>query len=251
MTGRDREQEVVEAFVTLTTELTRGRDVVDLLSHLARCCASLLDVASVGLLLSDGAGDLHVLAASTEATRQLEVFQLQRADGPCLDAYHAGEPVLEPDLATAHHRWPVFVPAALELGFRSAHVVPLRLGEQVLGAMGLFGARPGSPGARDLALARALADVASVALVHDRDVRDRGRVVEQLERALDSRIVIEQAKGVLAQHHGTDVEQAFTALRHWARDHGLRLSDVARDVVSRELSAQLVVEHGARRARVR
>ena len=244
-----REAEVSRSFVALTSSLANGYDVVDLLDELTTDCARLLDVASAGLLLADGRGVLHVMAASSEQTRQLEVFQLQRADGPCLDCYRGGAPVAVPDLDAETGRWPRFVPAARSAGFRSVHALPMRLRDNVLGALGLFGTSVGPLNDEDLALGQALADVASVALVQDKAAADRTVINEQLQMALTSRVVLEQAKGIIAQLSGLDMTQAFAVLRGYARDKGLRLTDVAKAVVGRSLPAEKLVEHtGSRRA---
>jgi len=235
-----RESEIVDAFLTLSTRLADGYDIVDLLAYLSVECARLLDVASTGLLLADERGVLHVVAASSERTRQLEVFQLQREQGPCLDCFRTGEAVAVADLRADADRWPVFVPAALSAGFASVHALPMRLRDQVLGTLGLFGARTGSLGDDDLALGQALADVASVAIVQENAAADRETVNQQLEHALRSRVVIEQAKGVLAQLGGLDMADAFTELRGYARDHGLKLTDVAAGVVDGSLSSAVI-----------
>ncbi len=233
-----REGQVIEAFVSLSRTLVTGYDVVDLLDGLTGDCARLLDVASAGLLLADGRGVLHVLAASSQRTRDLEVFQLQRGDGPCLDCYSGGEPVSSADLERETGRWPQFVPAARAAGFASAHALPLRLGDITSGALGLFGTSVGALNAEDLALGQALADVASVALVQDKAAADRSSVAEQLQSVLVARVALEQAKGVLAQKGGLDTAQALTVLRRYAGEHHQRLSDVARAVVTRTLPAQ-------------
>lgn len=238
-----REREVSRAFVELASSLANGYDVVELLSGLTADCAQLLDVASAGLLLADGRGVLHVMAASSERTRQLEVFQVQRADGPCRDCYLAGEPVSAPDLREEADRWPHFVPAALEAGFVSVHALPMRLRDRVLGALGLFGTTVGSLGPDDLSLGQALADVASVALVQEKVASDQQSVNEQLQTALTSRIVLEQAKGVLAQQGSLQMEEAFAVLRRYARNNNLRLTAVAEAVVARRLPAQRLLEH--------
>ncbi|WP_209306343.1 GAF and ANTAR domain-containing protein [Blastococcus sp. CT_GayMR19] len=237
-----RERDVTRAFVDLASSLVNGYDVVDLLSNLTADCALLLDVASAGLLLADGRGVLHVMAASSERTRQLELFQVQRSDGPCRDCYLDGAPVSAPDLREEIDRWPLFTPAALEAGFVSVHAVPMRLRDTVLGALGLFGTSAGPLDPDDLSLGQALADVASVALVQDKATTDQRSVNEQLQTALTSRIVLEQAKGVLAQQGLLPMEDAFAALRRYARDHNLRLTAVAEAVVARRLSAGLVLE---------
>ena len=241
-----RQAEINRSFVSLASSLVNGYDVVDLLSRLTEDCARLLDVASAGLLLADQRGVLHVLAASTERTRLLEVYQLQRAEGPCRDCFLTGEPVAADDLSQYEQRWPSFVPAARELGFASVHALPLRLRNNRLGALGLFGAQVGALAPDDLALGQALADVACVALVQDRAASDSTTVNAQLQTALNSRVVLEQAKGVLAQLGDLDMPEAFTALRGYARDNNLRLTDTARAVVDRTLPAQVVLDHAVR-----
>lgn len=244
MSNSEREPEVVAAFVSLATRLADGFDIVDLLSGLTSDCARLLDVASAGLLLADTSGALHLLAASSEATRELELFQLQRDEGPCLDCFHSGEPVSVPNLSQ-EARWPQFVGAARAAGFESVHALPMRLHQTVLGALNLFGTSPGELTGTDLALAQALADVASVALVQEKAAADKDLVVLHLNTALTSRIVIEQAKGLLSQMGDLDMEESFAALRHYARDHNVKLSNVAASVISRELPAQWLLDHAA------
>jgi hypothetical protein len=234
---------VSHAFVSLATRLAMGYDVVDLLTGLAADCARLLDVGAAGLLLADVRGVLHVLASSSEQTRQLEIFQLQRDEGPCLDCYRTGVPVAVPDLELEQGTWPVFVPAAQAAGFASVHALPLRLREEVLGTMGLFGTVPGPLGEQDLLLGQALADVASVALVQDRIAADQDLLNEQLQTALGSRLVLEQAKGALAQAGGLDMTQAFASLRGYARGHNLRLTDVAQAIVDRTLASSYLLEY--------
>jgi transcriptional regulator with GAF, ATPase, and Fis domain len=233
--------------VAMASTLANGYDVVDLLDELTGDCARLLDIASAGLLLADDRGVLHVLAASSDVTRQLEAFQVQREDGPCLECFRTGSLVAATDLSQAADRWPQFVPAAVAAGFRSVHAVPMRLRESVLGALGLFGTTTGSLNDEDLALGQAFADVASVALVQDRAAADNAAVRDQLQVALTSRIAIEQAKGILSQVGNLEMKQAFDALRGYARSRGLRLSDVAADVVSRTLPPVDVLAPAAKR----
>ena len=241
------EGQVTRAFVALSSSLANGADLVELLSDLTEYCAGLLDVASAGLLLADKRGTLHVLAASSERTRELEVFQVQRAEGPCLDSYRGGGPVSVPDLGAADDRWPLFAPHARQAGFRSVHALPMRLRELKLGTLGLFGTAVGELNADDLSLGQALADVASVALVQDRALSDREAINKQLQTALTSRVALEQAKGVLAQQGDLDMVAAFQVLRQYARDHNLRLSDVARALVERQLPGQQVLDHARTR----
>ncbi|HVE74159.1 MAG TPA: GAF and ANTAR domain-containing protein [Mycobacteriales bacterium] len=237
----DRELAVSAAFVRLATSLADGDDMVALLSALTTECAELLDIASAGLLLADRSGILHVMAASSERTRNLELFQLQRDQGPCLDCFHTGAAVSVPDLKGEVDRWPTFVAAALELGFASLHALPMRLRAHVFGALGLFGTTVGSLTEEDLRLAQALAHVASVALVVERAATDTTAINEQLQQALTTRVQIEQAKGLLAHHGELDMDDAFHTMRDYARAHELRLSELARLLVSRELPTQQVL----------
>lgn len=242
MTDR-REELIVQAFVEIADGLAHGFDAIDLLDVLAHRCVAILDVASAGLLLADEAGRLHVLAASSQAARELEVFQLQRDEGPCRDCFHAGTKVDVPNLDEQVDRWPQFVPHARAAGFQSVHAVPLRLRTRVLGAMGLFGTRIGALEEGDHALAQALADVASVALVQERLAADQEALNSQLQTALNSRIALEQAKGAVAYAGRVDAGEAFDRLRRYARDHNRRLTEVAADVAARRLSPFDVLEH--------
>ncbi len=238
---RTREQEVIGAFVALATSLANGDDVVELLTGLTADCARLLNVESAGLLLADTHGTLHLMATSSQATTALEVLQLQRDEGPCLDCYHAGAAVSSDDLRADIDRWPQFVPAALAGGFASAHAVPMQLRGTILGTLGLFGAHPGALSDDDRDLAQAMAHVASVSLVQDQAAADKDVIVGQLNVALTSRVVLEQAKGFLAQRGDVDLEEAFAVLRDYARGHNERLSDVAAAIVSRRLPPQDVL----------
>lgn len=247
----EREHSVTQAFVTLTDALVGSFDVVELLNDLTEVCARLLDVASAGLLLADHSGVLHVVAASSEATRSLELFQVQRDEGPCLECYRTGEAVSIANLSLEGERWPHFVPAAAQRGFASVHAVPMRLQDELLGALGLFGTIVGALNDDDLNLAQALAHVASVALVSGNATADRERLSQQLQTALNSRVFIEQAKGVLAEYSSVSMDEAFAMLRNYSRDHNLKLSDVAQATATRVLPLQEVVghHHAARRPR--
>jgi GAF domain-containing protein len=240
----DREQGITGAFVAIADSLVDPTiDPVDLLSTLTHDCARLLNVEAAGLLLSDANAVLHVIAASSEATRNLELFQLQRDEGPCLECYRSGAPVVVPDLRRVVGRWPHFATAAMTAGFLSVHALPMRLRERVLGTLGLFGANAGVLDEQDLKLAQALAHVASIVLIADQAATDQVTLNEQLQAALSSRVVIEQAKGLLAQLGDLDMDQAFSMLRKYARDHNLRLSMLSQAVVAREVSATDVLQY--------
>jgi GAF domain-containing protein len=231
---------VIEAFVSLADSLVGPFDVVELLKDLTDECAQLLDVASAGLLLADTAGVLHVVAASSEQTRSLELFQLQRDEGPCLECYRTGVAVSIADLNEHAQRWPQFVPAARMRGFVSVHAVPMRIQDRVLGALGLFGNAVGSLNGEDLRLGQALAHVASVALITGNASADQAHVNQQLQIALDSRVYIEQAKGVIAEYLNVNMDEAFELLRRYSRDHNVKLTDVSQALATRTLSLELV-----------
>jgi len=219
-----------EAFVELTDTMVADFDIIDFLHMLTGRSVELLEVSAAGLLLADPRGELRVVAASSEAARLLELFQLQSDQGPCLDCFRSGRPVAAADLG-ADGRWPRFAAAAGQAGFSAVQALPMRLRDQVIGALNLFRAAPGTFDPASVRVGQALADVATIGLLHERSMRRRDILNEQLQTALNSRVVIEQAKGKLAERLGIDVDQAFTLLRDQARDRNQRLSDVARAFV--------------------
>ena len=219
-----------ETFVELTDTMVAGFDVIDFLHVLTNRSVQLLDVSAAGLLLADPRGELRVVAASSEAARLLELFQLQNDQGPCLDCFRTGQPVAAADLAAAH-RWPRFAAAAQQAGFAAVQALPMRLRDQVIGALNLFRASPGALAPADVRVGQALADVATISLLHERGMRHSDVLNEQLQTALNSRVVIEQAKGKLAERLGVDMDQAFALLRDRARASNRRLSDLARGFV--------------------
>jgi GAF domain-containing protein len=216
-----------ETFVELTDTMVADFDVIDFLQLLTDRSAQLLDVSAAGLLLADQRGELRVVAASSEAARLLELLQLQLGQGPCLDCFRSGQAVTATDLST-DGRWPRFADAAAEAGLGAVQALPMRLREQVIGALNLFRAAPGDFDPANAAVGQALADVATIGLLHERNMRRRDTLNEQLQAALNSRVVIEQAKGKLAERLGLDMDEAFNVLRDHARARNLRLSDLAR-----------------------
>jgi GAF domain-containing protein len=236
-----REDRLAQTFVELADTLVEDFDVVDLLARLGERCVELFDAAAAGLLLADGQGALRLMAATSEAMEMVELFQIQNAEGPCLDCYQRGEPVEVEDLAGSAGRWPVFVPVATDAGFRSAHAFPLRLRGRVLGALNLFRTVPGRFAPPDVAAAQALADVATIAIIQHRAAHDAQALSEQLHLALNSRILIEQAKGVIAEQAGVGMDEAFARLRAYARRHRRLLGEVAQEVIDKRLPARSLV----------
>ena len=226
-----READVVRSLVEMADTLVDDYDVVDLLTGLADRCVDLLDVSAAGVMLVSPQGSLGLLASSSEAMRLLELFELQAQEGPCLDAFRTGEPVEQENLQAGAGRWPVFSAAAVRAGFASALALPLRLRDVTLGALNLLGTTRAPMGEADVVVARAFADLATVSILQHRASEEAQRLNEQLSAALTSRVVIEQAKGVISERAGLHLDEAFTRLRAYARNHNLRLTDVAQAAI--------------------
>jgi GAF domain-containing protein len=223
---------VTRTLVELADTLVDDFDVVDLLTLLTDRCRDAFGVSAAGLMLAAPmGGDLRVMASSSVTMRALELYEVQASEGPCLDCYRTGEPVVNEELASAMERWPYFAPVASEAGFRSVSAIPMRLRGTTIGALNLFQADSSGLSDADLSAVRAFADVATIAILQHRAVEDAHTVNAQLSHALNSRIVIEQAKGVLAERAKLDMEEAFGWLRHHARNHNLRLVDLAHDFI--------------------
>jgi transcriptional regulator with GAF, ATPase, and Fis domain len=227
-----REEQLIDAFVEAADTLVDDFDVIEFLHTVAGRCVQLLDVDAAGLMLADQHGQLHATAASTESARLLELFELQADTGPCMDAYRTGAQVVNVDLAANQERWPRLAEAARATGFVSVHALPLRLRATIIGALNLFCARPGVLSESDVRTGQALADVATIGILAQRGVQQAELLTNQLQNALNSRVIIEQAKGVLAERHQITVDAAFALLRTHARSHNLHLSDLARQVAS-------------------
>ena len=235
VTETPRETRVLDAVVCLVDSLLDDFDVVDLLTELTERCAQLLDIAAAGFLLADPLGQLRLLAATSEKARDLELFQLQADQGPCVDCYATGQPISVADLQAAAKRWPRFVPGALDAGFASVHAVPMRAAGIVLGALGLFGTRPGELNDADLLVGQTLAHIACVAILQEH-APTPSNVLPQLRSALTSRVVVEQAKGFVRESLDVSVEQAFQLLRTYARAHRDHLTEVARRLMNEPAS---------------
>ena len=231
-----REALLARTFVELADTLVDDFDVVELLTLLAHRCVEMLDVAAAGLMLVAPEGDLRVVASSSEEMRLVELFELQSQEGPCPDCYRTGEPAVTENLAGDDSRWPRFAPVAREAGFLSAQALPMRLRGVTIGTLNLFRAKVGTLEESDVVAAQALADVATIAILQHRAAIQAHLVVDQLNHALNSRILIEQAKGILAERAGLDMEGAFSWLRKHARNHNLLLVDVAQSIIDGKLA---------------
>ena len=237
MTDADtsREQRLTDAFVSLADRLVKAFDVADLYTDLALACVDFLGVTAAGLMLVDAGGRLRLMGASTERARLLELMEIQSDRGPCLDCHRAGAPILVPDIAAQRARWPEFVDVALRVGYRSAYALPMRVGAQTIGALNVFDEDVDAVTTELLRLGQALADVATVAIIQQRAIQNGEELAAQLQTALNSRVAIEQAKGLLAGRLGLDMPAAFTLLRAYARATQQLLSAVAQALVTERL----------------
>ena len=239
-----REERLAHTFVELADTLVDDFDVVECLALLVERSVELLDATAAGLVLADDTGQLRLIASTSEATELVELFQVQNEQGPCSDCYRTGERVMVDDLSEAEERWPNFVPFATYTGFYATHAFPLRLRRRVLGALNLFRGEPGGLAAADVSAGQSLADIAAIAILQFRAMRDAQVVSHQLQHALQSRVAIEQAKGMLAERAGIGMDPAFSVLRGYARTSHRLLVEVAEEVVSGALSTDVLLGAG-------
>jgi hypothetical protein len=221
-----------DTFVDLADTMVSDFDVIDFLHLLTDRSVALLAASAAGVMLADPRGELRVAAASSQAAGLMELFQIQNDQGPCLDCFRTGRPVTAADLTGPAQQWPRFAAAATQAGFRSVEALPMRLRDEVIGALNLFRTAPGPLDPAELRIGQALADVATIGLLQERNVRRSETAAEQLQAALTSRVIIEQAKGKLAERLGLDMDHAFVMIRQYARTSNQRLTDVARNFVN-------------------
>jgi hypothetical protein len=229
------EKLLVDTLVSLADNLVDDFDVVDLLTLLSDRCVEALGVAAAGVMLAAPGGNLQVIASSNSAMRALELFELQAEEGPCVECFRTGKPIVDANLASPDLRWTRFAREAVEAGFGSADSLPMRLRGQTIGALNLFHSAAGALPLSEVTAAQALADVATIAILQHRTTIDANVLNNQLQEALNSRVIIEQAKGKVSQALGLEMDQAFELLRHYARKHNLKLTDLCRDIASGSL----------------
>lgn len=239
-----READVVRSLVEMADTLVDDYDIVDLLTGLADKCVNLLGVSAAGVMLASPDGNLGLVASSSEAMRLLELFELQTQEGPCLDAFRTGEPVRHENLKGGSGRWPLFSAAALKAGFQSALALPLRLREATLGALNLLSVAKTQMADADLIVARAFTDLATLSIVQHTAAVESQRVNEQLSAALASRVIIEQAKGVISERAGVDLAEALSRLRRYARNNNRRLTVVAAAAIDGSLDPRAWAQPG-------
>lgn len=235
MNEATRTEQIFESFATLADTLVAGYDVLDLLQTLVDTCHDLLDVDSAGILLQNAHEKLELVASTSEANAVVETMQLAADAGPCLEAFRTHRVVSLPDVEVHAERWPDFATAAMSQGVRSVYAIPLRLRETTIGTLNLMRAEPGELNEHDVRAAKAFADVATIGILHERTLRDTSAVRDQLQHALTSRIIIEQAKGVVAETAHLSMDDAFTKIRQHARAQQMPLRTVAQQLVAREL----------------
>lgn len=238
-------ERLAATFVELADTLVEDFDLIEFLYRLVERCTELLEVSAVGLMFADARGHLQVMASSSEEMGLLELFQLQNHQGPCLEAYTSGEPVDCPDLTTAGARWPIFAPEAVRVGFNAVHALPMRLRTETIGALNLFHTEAGALRELDARIGQAMVDVATIGLIQVEVGHRRQILITQLQTALDKRILIEQAKGILAERRHITPAAAFTALRAHARNHNQRLTELANAVIDGEPAAGLLLDDPA------
>ncbi len=231
-----RESDIVQSLVAMADTLVDDFDIVDLLTGLTDRCVELLGISAAGVMLASPRGSLGLVASSSEAMRLLELFELQSQEGPCLDAFRSGERVDHQRLAPGSGRWPMFSTAARSVGFQSALALPLRIRDVTVGALNLLSADQAPMAEADLIVARAFADLAALSVTQHRASVEAQLLNEQLSAALSSRVIIEQAKGVISERAGVDLAEAFSRLRMYARQENRRLTDVAHAAVDGTLS---------------
>ena len=244
-TEQDRERRLARAFVRLADTLTSGFDVAELFDDLVGTCVDLLSLSAAGLMLTDQRGALRMMASSSEKTRVLELFELQNDQGPCLDCYRTSEIVAAVDEADQAARWPAFATEARALGLGPVYALPMRLRQQTIGALNLFRTYPSPLSDVELDIGQAMADVATIAILEHRARLADQHLAEQLQTALNSRVTIEQAKGVIAEHARVDMEAAFAILRDHARSNNLRLTELAMAIASRQLAPSVITGRAA------
>ncbi len=231
-----REDVLVRTFVELADTLVDDFDISELLTRLTDRCVDLLDVSASGLMVAAPHEELRVVVSSSDAARVLELFELQANEGPCPECYETGKQVMSQRLDGPDPRWPHFGPRAVEAGFRSVHALPMRLRGQTIGALNLFRSEEGRLSEADVAAAQAFADVATIAILQHRAAMEAQTLNEQLNHALNSRVTIEQAKGMISECTGLDMELTFRRLRNHARNHNLKLVGVAGNIIDGTLA---------------
>lgn len=239
----DRETRLARTFVELADTLVDDYDIHEFLQRLTHRCAELVEASAVGVLLTDSDGVLRLAAASSSDLHALELFEMQKREGPCYEAFLSGEQTREDDIEGATERWPRFTPQALKRGFKSVHAFPLRVRKEALGALNVFFNHPGPFSDADILALQALADVAAIGILQQRSVQESTDLAEHLRTALDSRVVIERAVGILVERRGVGTREAFESIRSYARSNNQRVHAVAQAIIDGAVPAEKIESH--------
>jgi GAF domain-containing protein len=230
-----RESLLIATLVELADNLVDDYDIIDVLTVLSDRCVQALDVDAAGVMLASPGGELQFVASSSESVRVLELFQIQADEGPCVDCFRNGIAIVNHSLHDAEQRWPRFAPRALAHGFRSVHCLPMRLRGRTIGALNLFRTHEGTLSAEDVLVAQGLADVATIAILQHQSSLDARTLNTQLSNALNGRVIIEQARGMVRQATSCGMDDAFNRLRAHARNHNEGLTVLATRIVGRAI----------------
>lgn len=234
-----RERQLVDAFVAVADSLVRDYDLIDLLQSLVDRSIGLFDASAAGIVLTSASDGYEVVASTSERSQFVGLMQLRADEGPCVEAITTGRVVSVESPGEIRSRWPLFASASEGLGFVAVHAIPLRLRDETIGSLNLFRDRQGPMNDDDAVAAQALADVATISILQERTVSDLSVTQQQLQRALDSRVLIEQAKGVVAHTHDLDMETAYRLIRHRARTTQTKIAELARSIVEDGLRLEL------------
>jgi transcriptional regulator with GAF, ATPase, and Fis domain len=235
MSERTRETQLLQTFARLADSLVDDYDLVDLLQYLVDTCRDVLEMSAAGILLADDRGELELVASTSEASRLVEMMQLSAEAGPCIESFRSGRAVALPEIADSPLEWRAFSESAIGQGFHAVDALPLCLRNVTIGTLNLLRTEPGLAPEEDIVAAQAFADVATIGILHERSLRESAVLAEQLQSALNSRVVIEQAKGVVSHVRGVPIEQAFDLMREYARSHSIGLSALATQIVTRSI----------------
>ena len=232
---------LAQVFVELADTVVDTFDIIEFLDNLTERCVELLDADAAALMLVDQRNRLNLMAATAQEARVLGLFELQVQEGPCLECFSTGQAITNVYFADSQERWPKLGPTAVESGFGTTHALPMRLRAQVIGALNLFTGGQRRLSVADLATGQAMADMATIGLLHQRNAYDQTTLSEQLQLALNSRVLVEQAKGALADRAHISLSEAFNRMRDHARGNGPTLAGVASEVVAGDIPQDLLL----------
>jgi len=232
---------LAQVFVELSDTVLDTFDIIEFLDNLTERCVELLDADAAGLMLADQRNRLNLMAATVQRARVLGLFELHIQEGPSLECFTTGRAITNLSLAESRERWPRFGPAAIHSGFGTTHALPMRLRGQIIGALSLLTQDQRQLSVTDLAIGQAMADLATIGLLHQRNADEQKTLSEQLTIALNSRVLVEQAKGALADRARISLNEAFHRMRDYARHNRVPLASVASEVAAGAIPQDLLL----------